>query len=55
MKKTFPEFKTDSEAERFVESSDLSEFDFSEMQPVKFELRLKDKGREPLLPSATVE
>ena len=43
MKKTFPDFKTDEEAERFVDTADLSEYDFSDMTPVRFELRRKDK------------
>ena len=43
MKKPFPEFKTDSDAERFVESADLSDYDFTDMTSVRFELRRKDK------------
>ena len=43
MSKKFPEFKTDDEAERFVATADLSEYNFSDMVPVKFELRRKDK------------
>ena len=42
-KKKFPEFKTDEEAEHFVDTADLSEYDFSDMVPVKFELKPKDK------------
>ncbi len=38
MKKTFPEFKTDAEAEHFVDTADLSEYDFSDFKPVKFQL-----------------
>ena len=42
MKKKFPVFETDEEAERFVETADLSEYDFSDMVPVRFELKRKD-------------
>ncbi len=41
--KKFPEFKTDAEAERFVTTADLGEYDFSDMKPMRFELRRKDK------------
>ena len=44
MKKKFPEFKTDAEAENFVETSDLSDYDFSGMVPMRFELKPKDKS-----------
>jgi len=42
MKKTIPTFKSDEEAERFVDTADLSEYDLSG-QFVKFELKRKDK------------
>ena len=42
MKKKFPTFKTDREAEKFVEKADLSEYDFSDMKPMRFEMRPKD-------------
>jgi len=41
--KKFPRFETDEEAERFVDEADLSEYDFSEFKPMRFELRRKDK------------
>lgn len=50
MKKQFPEFKTDAEAEKFVETADLSEYDFSDMKPMRFELRRKDKSISLRLP-----
>ncbi len=43
MKKKFPDFKTDAEAEDFVDTADLSEYDLSDMVPMRFELRKKDK------------
>lgn len=41
MKKKIPTFKSDEEAERFVESADLSEYDLSGARPVKFEFEKK--------------
>lgn len=41
MKKKFPVFKTDKEAEHFVDTADLSEYDFSQFKPVKFEFEKK--------------
>ena len=51
MKKTIPTFKTDEEAERFVDTADLSEYDLSG-QFMKFELRPKDKTVSHRLPEA---
>lgn len=51
MKKTMPTFKTDEEAERFVEAADLSEYDLSG-RFVKFELTPKDKTVSLRLPEA---
>ena len=39
--KPFPTFRTDEEAEQFVESADLSEYDFSQFKPVSFEFSSK--------------
>jgi predicted DNA binding CopG/RHH family protein len=39
--KSFPEFKSDADAEEFVEKADLSEFDFSGFKPVHFEFEKK--------------
>ena len=41
--KNLPRLSSDAEAERFVDESDLSEFDLSAMKPVRFELRRKEK------------
>ena len=41
MKKKFPVFKTDKEAEHFVDTADLSEYDFSQFKPVRFEFEKK--------------
>jgi predicted DNA binding CopG/RHH family protein len=50
MKRKFPEFKTDADAEAFVETADLSEYDLSDMVPMRFELRRKDKSVSLRLP-----
>jgi predicted DNA binding CopG/RHH family protein len=39
--KEFPVFKSDEEAERFVDEADLSEYDFSGFQPMRFEFHPK--------------
>jgi predicted DNA binding CopG/RHH family protein len=55
MKKKFPKFKSDSEAEDFVDNADLSEYDFSDMMPMKFDLRRKDKTVSLRLPESLLE
>jgi len=37
MSKTFPRFSSDKEAEDFVESADLSEYNFTDFKGVHFE------------------
>ena len=44
MKKAWTVLRTDEEAERFVAEADLTEYDFSAMVPVRFELRRKGKA-----------
>lgn len=39
--KKFPQFNADEEAERFVETVDLSEYDFSDFKPMNFEFENK--------------
>lgn len=39
--KKWPVLKTDEEAERFVAGADLTEYDFSEMVPMRFEIEKK--------------
>jgi predicted DNA binding CopG/RHH family protein len=41
MKKRIPTFRSDAEAERFVETADLSEYDLSGATPMRFELEKK--------------
>ena len=39
--KSFPEFKSDAEAEAFVENADLTAYDLSNFTPVRFEFEKK--------------
>ncbi len=55
MKKTFPIFKADEEAELFVDAADLSEYDFSQFKPVKFEFAAKDQRLNMRLPLSLLE
>lgn len=48
--KKFPEFKSDKEAERFVDTADLSEYDFSDMKPMRFEIAPKSAQLNMRLP-----
>lgn len=42
--KPFPRFATDEEAEHFVDTADLSEYDFSGFRPMRFEFEPKDEA-----------
>jgi predicted DNA binding CopG/RHH family protein len=44
MKKTIPTFKTDKEAEAFVATADLSQYDLSGGQVMRFEMKPKDSS-----------
>ncbi len=48
--KPFPTFSTDEEAENFVETADLSEYDFSDFTPVHFEFAKKTQRVNMRLP-----
>jgi hypothetical protein len=50
MKKKIPIFESHEEAERFVETADLSEYDFSQFKPVRFEFARKDARVNTRLP-----
>jgi predicted DNA binding CopG/RHH family protein len=41
MKKRIPIFESDEEAERFVETADLTEYDLSQFKPARFEFEKK--------------
>jgi predicted DNA binding CopG/RHH family protein len=55
LKKKLPEFKTDEEAAHFVDTADLSEYDFSKFKPVKFEFSAKDERINMRLPTALLK
>ena len=50
--KPFPIFTTDEEAEQFLDTADLSEYDFSGFKPARFELRRKDARINMRVPAA---
>lgn len=55
MKKKIPTFNTDKEAERFVETADLSEYDLSGARPARFEFEKKDARVNMRLPQSLVD
>ena len=55
MKKKLPTLRTDAEAEDFVANSDLTEYDLSDMIPMRFELRRKNKAVNLRLPEQLLE
>ncbi len=48
MLKRLPDLKTDEEAERFVATADLSEYDLSSFAPARFRFAPQDAAREPV-------
>lgn len=52
--KKFPVFKTDEEAEHFVDTADLSEYDMSDMKPTRFEFDEKASRASLELPETLV-
>jgi hypothetical protein len=44
MRKRIPTFKSDKEAEAFVDAADLTEYDLSDAKPVRFEFEKKGGG-----------
>jgi predicted DNA binding CopG/RHH family protein len=50
-----PSLSSDAEAERFVESADLSEYDLSRFTPVQFEFEAKAATLNMRLPEALFE
>jgi predicted DNA binding CopG/RHH family protein len=55
MKKRIPTFKTDKEAEEFVAKADLTDYDLSGGEVVRFELKPKDKSVNLRLPTQLLE
>lgn len=50
-KKKLPRFTSDAEAEQFVATGDLTEYDLSSFQPVRFEFGVKDARVNMRLPA----
>jgi predicted DNA binding CopG/RHH family protein len=55
LKKKWPVFNSDEEAERFVDKADLTEYDFSEMVPFRFEFEKKEARVNMRLPNSLLE
>lgn len=55
MKKKLPKLKTDKEAEDFVATADLTEYDLSGMKRMRFEFAPKDKRVNMRLPMPLYE
>jgi predicted DNA binding CopG/RHH family protein len=53
--KPMPPLNSDEEAERFVAEADLTEYDLSGFEPMRFELRRKDKTVSLRLPSELLD
>ncbi len=50
MSKKFPDFKSDDEADAWLQGADLTEYDLSDMKKVRFELARKDASISLRLP-----
>jgi len=55
MKRKIPSFKSDKEAEAFVEKADLSKYDLSGAAPMRFEFEKKEARVNMRLPSSLLE
>ena len=55
MKKKIPSFKTDAAAERFVARADLSQYDLSDLTPVRFEFEKKTAQLNMRLPKPLLD
>ena len=53
--KQFPRLRTDEEAEEFVATADLSEYDFSQFKPVRFEFEKKSARVNMRLPESLLK
>jgi predicted DNA binding CopG/RHH family protein len=55
MKKKIPTFRSDAEAERFVDTADLTEYDLSDLRPTRFEFEKKTAQLNMRLPKPLLE
>jgi predicted DNA binding CopG/RHH family protein len=53
--KTIATFRTDAEAERFVDSAELTEYDLSDFKPMRFEFEKKDAQLNMRIPETLLE
>lgn len=53
--KELPEFKSDKEAEDFVDTADLSEYDLSGLKPVRFEFEKKAAALNMRIPQSLLD
>jgi predicted DNA binding CopG/RHH family protein len=53
--KSMPSLRSDDEAERFVETADLSQYDLSGFKPVRFEFTPKDATLTMRLPVSLLD
>lgn len=53
--KPLPPLRSDEEAEQFVETADLSEYDLSRFKPMRFEIAQKDAALNMRLPAALMD
>jgi predicted DNA binding CopG/RHH family protein len=55
MKKKLPKLHSDEEAEEFVATADLTDYDLSEMRPVLFEFQAKTERVNMRLPKSLLD
>ena len=55
MRKKIPAFKSDREAEAFVDTADLTEYDLSRAKPVRFEFERKEARVNMRMPELLLE
>lgn len=55
MKRKIPTFKSDAEAEQFVDAADLTEYDLSGLRPTRFEFERKTAQLNMRLPASLLD
>lgn len=53
--KSMPSLRNDAEAEKFLETADLSEFDLSGFKPMRFEVAKKEAALNMRLPAVLLD
>ncbi len=54
-RKTIPSLRSDAEAEQFVATEDLTDYDLSNFKPVRFELQRKEAALNMRLPAELMD